>query len=58
MEIEKELQEIKERLINIESQLQQKAPSSRISPFLIGFIVVFIFLLISIGVINFISSQS
>ncbi|NHN33374.1 hypothetical protein [Paenibacillus agricola] len=58
METEKEVQEIKERLTNVENQLQQKRRSSGLLQFLIGFVVVFLLLLISIGVIHFISSSS
>ncbi|NIK78971.1 hypothetical protein FHS15_004117 [Paenibacillus castaneae] len=58
MEHEVEIQKLKERLDTIESLLQHKPKSSNALKFVIGFIIVFILLLITIGVIQFIAASS
>lgn len=58
MEHEVEIQKLKERLDTIESLLQQKPKSSNALKFVVGFIIVFILLLITIGVIQFIAASS
>ncbi|GGD98029.1 hypothetical protein GCM10010911_66050 [Paenibacillus nasutitermitis] len=58
MENDKEIKELKERLTIVENKLQHKSQASNIIRFVLGFIIVFVLLLISIGVIQFISSSS
>ncbi|WP_054026774.1 hypothetical protein [Bacillus sp. FJAT-28004] len=55
---EKEIQELKERLVNVEEKLQRKSNSSNALKFVLGFILIFVVLLIAIGVFQFISSNS
>jgi cytochrome c biogenesis protein CcdA len=57
MEQENEIQELKERLANVESQIQQKSHFSTVLKFALGFIIVFVFLLILIGIFQFINTS-
>lgn len=57
MDHDKEIQQIKERLNDIEKQIQEKPRSSNMLKFLIGFVVVFILMMISIGIFQFIITQ-
>jgi cytochrome c biogenesis protein CcdA len=55
---EKEIQELKERLVNVEEKLQRKSNFSNALKFVLGFILIFVVLMIAIGVFQFISSNS
>ncbi|MGG1635073.1 hypothetical protein [Paenibacillus sp. NRS-1760] len=55
---EKEIQELKERLVNVEEKLQRKSNSSNALKFVLWFILIFVVLLIAIGVFQFISASS
>jgi hypothetical protein len=56
MEIEKEIEEIKKRLTLLEGRLQQEPQtSSSVKPFITGFVVVALFIFISIGIYHFLS---
>ncbi|REE55339.1 hypothetical protein A8990_1735 [Paenibacillus taihuensis] len=57
MEHDKEIQELKERLGRVENQLQNRSHSFSLSKFIIGFIVVFVLMLITIGVVQYIASS-
>ncbi|WP_179223681.1 hypothetical protein [Paenibacillus tyrfis] len=57
MDHDKEIQQIKERLNDIEKHIEEKPRSSNMLKFLIGFVVVFILMMTSIGIIQFISTQ-
>lgn len=54
---EKEIKELQERLASVESRLQHKSSSSKVIKFVLGFIIVFVLLLIFVGVFQFISAQ-
>ena len=55
MENNEEIKELKERLTIVESELQHNSKLSEVLRFVIGFIIVLVILLISIGVFRFIS---
>lgn len=56
MDKEKEIQELKERMIRVESQLQQASRGSNSLKFIIGFIVTLFLLLMLIGIVQFVSA--
>ncbi|AUS25664.1 hypothetical protein MMB75_08145 [Paenibacillus sp. P2(2022)] len=56
MKKEQELEEIKERLTQIETKLEQKSASSKILKYMIIIFLSIFFLLVVIGVVQFVSS--
>lgn len=56
MKVEQDLQEIKERLTQIEIKLEQKSTSKRILKYMIIVFLSVFFLLFLIGIIQFVSA--
>lgn len=57
-EMEQEINELKERLLRVESKLQRKSRLPIILGFVLGFIIIFILLFVLIGITQFISYSS
>ncbi|WP_197492043.1 hypothetical protein [Paenibacillus jamilae] len=56
MKVEQDLEEIKERLTQIETKLEQKSTSSKILKYMVIIFLSVFFLLLVIGVLQFVSS--
>ncbi|KAF6564619.1 MULTISPECIES: hypothetical protein [Paenibacillus] len=56
MKVEQDLEEIKERLTQIETKLEQKSTSSKILKYMVIIFLSIFFLLLVIGVLQFVSS--
>nr|WP_196771798.1 hypothetical protein [Paenibacillus polymyxa] len=56
MKVEQDLEEIKERLTQIETKLEQKSTSSKILKYMVIIFLSIFFLLLVIGVVQFVSS--
>ncbi|CCC84246.1 MULTISPECIES: hypothetical protein [Paenibacillus] len=56
MTMEQDLEEIKERLTQIETKLEQKSTSSKILKYMVIIFLSIFFLLLVIGVLQFVSS--
>ncbi|WP_068775502.1 hypothetical protein [Paenibacillus sp. FJAT-26967] len=59
MDMDKELQDIKARLSAIESGMNQRRSifASYVWPFVIGFIVFLVVILVTMGIVHFIGTQ-
>ncbi|MVP02295.1 hypothetical protein [Paenibacillus lutrae] len=59
MDVDKELQDIKARLSAIESGMNQQRSifSSYVWPFVIGFVVFLVVILVTTGIVHFIRTQ-
>ncbi|MFB9324719.1 hypothetical protein ACFFSY_02040 [Paenibacillus aurantiacus] len=57
-EKEKEIKELKERLTIVENKLLKPSRPSTGIKFLLGFVIVFVILLITIGILQFIGASS
>ncbi|MEC0180505.1 hypothetical protein P4H61_03215 [Paenibacillus peoriae] len=58
MKVEQELEEIKQRLAHIEAKLERRSTSGRIMKYMIIIFLSIFFLLLVIGVVQFVSSSS
>ncbi|MDP1509589.1 hypothetical protein L8C07_13440 [Paenibacillus sp. CMAA1739] len=56
MKVEQDLEEIKERLAHIETKLEQKSTSSKILKYMVIIFLSIFFLLLVIGVVQFVSN--
>ncbi|MEE4566528.1 hypothetical protein V2U94_02680 [Paenibacillus polymyxa] len=56
MKVEQDLEEIKERLTQIETKLEQKSTSSKTLKYMVIIFLSIFFLLLVIGVLQFVSS--
>lgn len=55
MEQQKEVEQLKKRIANLESQVQSQPRRSNAWRFIVTFIIVFIALLLSIGIFQFVA---
>lgn len=55
MENEKEIEELKKRIVSLEKQVQRRNQSSNKWRFALTFIIVFVAILISIGIFQFVT---
>ncbi|WP_162848592.1 hypothetical protein [Paenibacillus nanensis] len=58
MEQEKEIQELKRRIENLENQIQHKRSRAGMAGFGLSFIIVFVLLLVVIGIFQFIRDSN